>query len=218
MAEKPKKKSSKPKKDDKGVLAALPAQRPERIGGRRATATGADTHATTAVTAAKPTAKASTSSETTRVAKASRATAKAKPAKATAKPAKATAKPAKATGSPNGAGAKPRAKAKAARRKAAAPRTFEPTSAAEAAAGDADERAAGITSKPAPASRPRAVREGAPGIGVGPEPEERPAASGRPSGGEIVTTAVKAAGELTQIGLAVGGKLLKRAVDRLPKR
>ena len=193
MAEKPKKKSSKAKKDDKGVLAALPTQRPERIGSRRASATGAQARpkpAATAATGAKPAAKASTSSETTRTAKASRATAK----------------------------AKPRAKAKAARRKAAAPRTFEPTSAAETAAGDADERAAGAKLKPVPASRPRAVREGAPGIGGGPEPEERPAASGRPSGTELVTTAVKATGELAQIGITVGGQILKRAVDRLPKR
>jgi len=41
--------------------------------------------------------------------------------------------------------------------------------------------------------------------------------SGRPSGVELVTTAVQAAGELTQIGLTIGGKLVKRAVDRLPK-
>jgi hypothetical protein len=207
MAEKPKKKSSKAKKDEKGVLAALPTQRPERIGGRRASTDARPEPGMTAATEAKPAAKASTSSETTRAAKASRATAEAKPAKAAAKP--------------NGAAlkaAKPRAKAKAARRKAAAPRTFEPTSAAEAAAGDADERAAGVKLKPARASRPRAVREGAPGIGGGPEPEERPAASGRPSRTELVTTAVKATGELAQIGISVGGRLLKRAVDRLPKR
>src|SRR5215208_8388659 len=36
--EKPKKSKSKPKKDEKGVLAALPSTRAERIGGRRASA------------------------------------------------------------------------------------------------------------------------------------------------------------------------------------
>jgi hypothetical protein len=63
------------------------------------------------------------------------------------------------------------------------------------------------------------VREGAPGIGPSdareqraPEPEH-----GRPSGVELVTTAVKAAGELTQVSLTIGGKIIKRAVDKLPK-
>ena len=38
-----------------------------------------------------------------------------------------------------------------------------------------------------------------------------------PSGTELVTTAIQAAGELAQIGLAVGGQVLRRAVDKLPK-
>ena len=38
-----------------------------------------------------------------------------------------------------------------------------------------------------------------------------------PSGTELVTTAIQAAGELAQIGLTVGGQVLKRAVERLPK-
>jgi hypothetical protein len=32
-----------------------------------------------------------------------------------------------------------------------------------------------------------------------------------------VTTAIQAAGELAQIGLAVGGRVLKRTVEKLPK-
>jgi hypothetical protein len=32
-----------------------------------------------------------------------------------------------------------------------------------------------------------------------------------------VTTAIQAAGELAQVGLTLGGRALKRAVDRLPK-
>jgi hypothetical protein len=55
---------------------------------------------------------------------------------------------------------------------------------------------------------------------VRPDPrtsEPPPAESARPSGMELVTTAVQAAGELTQIGLTIGGRILKRAVDRLPK-
>lgn len=38
-----------------------------------------------------------------------------------------------------------------------------------------------------------------------------------PSGTELVTTVVQAAGELAQVGLSIGGQVLKRAVDRLPK-
>jgi hypothetical protein len=109
----------------------------------------------------------------------------------------------------------------AARRKAAAPRTFEPTPAAEAAAGAADERAA-AAARVADAPKPRAVREGAPGMGTTGErgPAQGEPASpehGRPTGVELVTTAVQAAGELTQIGLSLGGRLVKRAVGRLPK-
>ena len=48
----------------------------------------------------------------------------------------------------------------------------------------------------------------------GPQPSPE---HGRPSGVELVTTAVQAAGELAQVGLAIGGQILKRAVDRLPK-
>ena len=39
----------------------------------------------------------------------------------------------------------------------------------------------------------------------------------RPSGTELVTTAVQAAGELAQVGLSIGGQLIKRALDRVPK-
>jgi len=35
---------------------------------------------------------------------------------------------------------------------------------------------------------------------------------------ELVTTAVQAAGELAQIGLTVGGQILRRAANRLPGR
>jgi len=38
---------------------------------------------------------------------------------------------------------------------------------------------------------------------------------GAPSGVELVATAVQAAGELAQIGLAVGGQALKSALGRL---
>jgi hypothetical protein len=38
-----------------------------------------------------------------------------------------------------------------------------------------------------------------------------------PSGTELVTTVVQAAGELAQVGLTVTGQILKRAVQKLPK-
>jgi hypothetical protein len=44
-----------------------------------------------------------------------------------------------------------------------------------------------------------------------PEPESSP------SGTELVTTVVQAAGELAQVGLSIGGQVLKRAVDRIPR-
>ena len=76
--------------------------------------------------------------------------------------------------------------------------------------------------KPAPARKPRPVRAGAPALRESterartaePPPEST---TSPPSGTELVTTAIQAAGELAQIGLAVGGQVLKRAVDKLPK-
>src|SRR5829696_9008740 len=206
--EKPKKSKPKAKKDEKGVLAALPSTRPERIGGRRASAPKTFEQPQAAQAAARGAKKPSAAKSST---------AKRSAAKPSAAP-----------------------RATATRRKAAAPRTFEPTPAAEAAAGAADERAGGATapraaagSRPRPAAepRPRPVREGAPGMGMtgareraqapAGRADERSAAaspeSGRPSAVELITTAVQAAGELTQVGLTIGGRLVKRAVDRLPK-
>jgi hypothetical protein len=193
---KPKKQKPKQKAGEQSVMGALPSQRPARIGGDRPSAPAGNAPA------------ARTVSETA-----------AKPANGAAKPARAASKP--ATKPATKAASKPRATA--ARRKAAAPRTFEPTAAAESAAGDADARAAGAvpTPEPEPArrQRPRAVRKVAPGTGpVGPEPPLEPEPEhGRPSGVELVATAIQAAGEVAQIGLAIGGRIVKRAVDRLPK-
>jgi hypothetical protein len=66
------------------------------------------------------------------------------------------------------------------------------------------------------AKGPRPVRSGSPGLDAVPV-EERPSTAQPPSGTELVSTVVKAAGEVAQIGLTVGGQILKRAVDRLPK-
>ena len=45
----------------------------------------------------------------------------------------------------------------------------------------------------------------------------RPDDDGVPRGADLVTTAVQAAGELAQIGLAAGGRALKSALERLPR-
>ncbi len=73
-----------------------------------------------------------------------------------------------------------------------------------------------------PSHKPRPVRAGAPSLAEStrrartaePPPESK---TSPPSGTELVTTAIQAAGELAQIGIAVGGQVLRRAVDRLPK-
>jgi hypothetical protein len=77
--------------------------------------------------------------------------------------------------------------------------------------------------KPAPARKPRPVRAGAPALRESTErartaePSPPESKTTPPSGTELVTTAIQAAGELAQIGLAVGGQVLRRAVDKLPK-
>ncbi len=66
---------------------------------------------------------------------------------------------------------------------------------------------------------PRAVRPAStPLTSARPAHGPPPRLLGAPTGTELVTTTIRAAGELAQIGLTVGGQVLKRAVDRLPKR
>jgi hypothetical protein len=110
--------------------------------------------------------------------------------------------------------AKPKATAAAKPKTAAKPR---------AVAGPKATPKAAATPKPAPttATKPRPIRAGAPPLAEStkrPRPAEPPErGSSPPSGTELVTTAIQAAGELAQIGLAVGGQVLKRAVGKLPK-
>jgi hypothetical protein len=97
-------------------------------------------------------------------------------------------------------GAKPAARKPAPRKKAAATAKQSATAARKPAAGH---RPAGV--RPSEATRAASSTPG-----------QRPAQS--PEGIELVGTAIQAAGELAQIGLTVGGQVLKRAVKRLPKR
>ncbi len=76
-----------------------------------------------------------------------------------------------------------------------------------------------VKRKPAkPAAGPRAVRSASPPLkaqrAAQPPP---PQPIGAPKGTELVTTTIRAAGELTQIGFTVTGQILKRAVDRIPR-
>jgi hypothetical protein len=68
-----------------------------------------------------------------------------------------------------------------------------------------------------PAKKPVAVSAGCPPLerANASEPPPRPLAP--PRGTELVSTAIRAGGELTRIGFSVGGRMLKRAVDRLPR-
>ncbi|MBE2319142.1 hypothetical protein DVA67_024415 [Solirubrobacter sp. CPCC 204708] len=78
-------------------------------------------------------------------------------------------------------------------------------------------RHTGSERRRARAAKPRAVRAAAPELeprhAVHPPPEPL----GAPKGTELVTTAIRATGELAQIGFVVGGKVLKRTLDRLPR-
>ena len=78
--------------------------------------------------------------------------------------------------------------------------------------------------KPAKAAKPKPgkatvkpTKPVAPGPKPAPGRMPPPESGGRPSGTEIVTTAVQAAGELAQIGATVGGQLLRRAARRIPR-
>jgi hypothetical protein len=103
----------------------------------------------------------------------------------------------------NGTKAKPAAKRKpaAAKRKPAATRVN------------------GAAPKPRPSHGPTAVRPGSPPLQSHHRPEDAPPPRRieRPHGTELVTTAIRATGELAQIGLTYSGHLLKRAVDRIPR-
>ena len=88
--------------------------------------------------------------------------------------------------------------------------------------------------RPKPAAAPRPAPAPSPPLRPSPRPRPprlarptqippagyatpRGADDGVPHGAELVTTAVQAAGELAQIGLAAGGRALKSALGRLPR-
>ena len=69
-------------------------------------------------------------------------------------------------------------------------------------------------SRPA-AARPKAAAPKAPP--VPPAGYATPTDDDAPRGADLVGTAVQAAGELAQIGIAFGGRALKSAIQRLPR-
>jgi hypothetical protein len=66
--------------------------------------------------------------------------------------------------------------------------------------------------KPKRAPKPRAVSPGAAALTHTHQPPPRPLEP--PKGAELVTTALRATGELAQIGFTLGGQALKRALRR----
>ncbi|HWK26220.1 MAG TPA: hypothetical protein VNS09_06645 [Solirubrobacter sp.] len=98
------------------------------------------------------------------------------------------------------------------------PRSAAPAEPAAAKRRPAPKRA---PAKPRPAAirppRPAAVRPAAPPLRPRHAAEPPPEPLAPPTGTELVTTTIRAAGELAQIGLSAGGRALRRTLDRLPR-
>ncbi len=105
------------------------------------------------------------------------------------------------------------------------PKRDRPSGAAKAAPAAAARPKAEAAPKAKPkAAKPRAKAAAPPPKAAAPPVPVPPAGyatprpeDGVPHGAQLVTTAVQAAGELAQIGIAAGGRALKSALQRLPK-
>jgi hypothetical protein len=69
--------------------------------------------------------------------------------------------------------------------------------------------------KPRGAKKPAAVTPGCPQLRASRPADAPPKPLAPPTGTELVTTAIRATGELAQIGFVVSGQVLKRTLDRL---
>jgi hypothetical protein len=98
-----------------------------------------------------------------------------------------------------------------------APVATRPRPAKPRAKAAAPKRAKATRATPGPASKPTAVTAGCPPLERPKSAPPPPRPIGHPTGKELATTAIQATGELARIGLTVGGQMLKRAVDRLPR-
>jgi hypothetical protein len=99
----------------------------------------------------------------------------------------------------------------------ASARRSSPKAAAATPRATAAKPAARRSSPKAASTGPRAVRSGSPSLKQPPKRRRFESSNSPPKGTELVTTAVQAAGELAQIGFTLGGQIVKRAVDRIPK-
>lgn len=96
-----------------------------------------------------------------------------------------------------------------------APRRKPAPATKRAAKAKAKAKAPAIPITEAAVPKPKPVRSGAKGLKA---PAKRtPPPEKAPSGPELVSTVVQAAGELAQVGLSIGGQVIKRAIERLPK-
>jgi hypothetical protein len=115
-----------------------------------------------------------------------------------------------------GATAKAAAPPAKAKTTAAKPKSAQPKSKPRSTSKPRTAAKATSAAKARPAAKPRAA---APPSQIPPAgyATPRPEDDGVPRGADLVTTAVQAAGELAQIGLAAGGRALKSALERLPR-
>lgn len=216
------------------VMAGLPTTRPQRRSARRERAGRPDTPGDAVPSGAASPARsdeaqnheaprATSARAETRSKKATAPTeAKARPKKATeakARPRKvaaAEAKTARGTGT---------AKARAGSEKAA---TSRPRPARRKQSARADGARARAAPRSATATAPTLLvaadgRERLPQPGqprsLPPQPPDtaEPPPPARPGGGEIIGTAIQAAGELAEIGLTLGTQALRNAISRLPR-
>ncbi len=112
-----------------------------------------------------------------------------------------------------------RAKPTASKAPATSAKATKPKAEPDAAKRKPAARRAGSVPRPVP-GRPRPVRAASHKLAETARKsadQRAPADERSPSPTELVTTVVQAAGELAQVGLTVGGQILKRAVDKLPK-
>lgn len=108
---------------------------------------------------------------------------------------------------PAGAGAKP-AQAKPKTARAAAPKAAAKPAPKPAPAATTRSEAAQRLRKPPKPPAPLPPRAGQ---------TQPPKGEPTPGGTELIGTVVQAAGELAQVGLTIGGQVVKRALSRLPK-
>ena len=75
----------------------------------------------------------------------------------------------------------------------------------------------GARAKPRAAHKPVAVTPGCPPLKVSRATDAPPRKIGAPKGTELVATSIRAVGELADVGLVLGGRVLKRTIDRIPR-